>query len=465
MRTCRKHIATYFCTAASALAALAIHLAFPTLRSPLSALRPTRSALLIACLLFGCGGERAATTDGRKQVSVYLLLISTKQVEFYDWAEITFEAANPDVDIVIEQFPGSSLKDFEIKLRLRFSSRQAPDLFGAPEAVAGEYARLGLLEPAPDYIEEIVQEKALNAMARQAPYIDGTCYGVTSASVWQAMYYNKDMFREAGLDPERPPETWEELIDYADRLTIRNTAGAPIRTGLSLRKTGFKVGTAEKWFTFLYSAGGQAYNDAGTASAFNSPAGRDALAFYKTILFDENIDSVELEGDQQGFGQGRVAMFLREPHVIGWLQDNYPDLDFGVAPIPKGAESISSGGSYLWVVSKDSPHPDAAWRFVDFLMSDDVYARYAVVGGIIPMTKPVAALPQYSEDPYLKVFIEQEAAAVSPFPRMARASDIIGAYVERFCYGRIGIDDMLDRAQRDVDALLDRNKQRAAAGL
>jgi hypothetical protein len=48
---------------------------------------------------------------------------------------------------------------------------------------------------------------------------------------------------------------------------------------------------------------------------------------------------------------------------------------------------------------------------------------------------------------------------------MARASDIIGAYVERFCYGRIGIDDMLDRAQRDVDALLDRNKQRAAAGL
>jgi len=419
--------------------------------------------LLLIALLIGCGGEGAATADGRKEVRVYLLLISTKQVEFYQWAEQTYEEAHPDTDIIIEQFPGSSLKDFEIKLRLRFSSGQAPDVFGAPEAVAAEYARLGLLEPAPDYIERIVQEKALNAMARTAPYIDGTCYGVTNASVWQALYYNKDMFREAGLDPERPPETWDELLDYADRLTVRDPDGTPIRAGLSLRKTGFKVGTAEKWFTFLYSAGGQAYNDDGTRSMFNSPAGRDALGFYKAVLFDENIDSVELEGDQQGFGQGRVAMFLREPHVIGWLQDNYPDLDFGVAPIPKGAESISSGGSYLWTVSKDAAHPDAAWRFVEFLMSDDVYARYAVVGGIIPVTKPVAALPQYSENPYLKVFIEQEAAALSPFPRMARASEIVGAYVERFCYGRIGIDEMLERAQRDVDALLDRNKQSTSA--
>ena len=158
-------------------------------------------------------------------------------------------------------------------------------------------------------------------------------------------------------------------------------------------------------------------------------------------------------------------MFLREPHVIGWLDDNYPDLDFGVAPIPKDVASVSYGGSYLWTVSKDSPYPDEAWQFVDFLMSDEVYARYAVVGGIIPMTKPVAALPQYSENPYLKVFIEQDAAVVPPFPRMARASEIIGAYVERFCYGDIGIDDMLERAQRDVDALLDRNQKRTASNL
>ncbi|HMB91888.1 MAG TPA: extracellular solute-binding protein, partial [Rhodothermales bacterium] len=184
--------------------------------------------MLLIALLIGCGGEGAATADGRKEVRVYLLLISTKQVEFYQWAEQTYEEAHPDTDIIIEQFPGSSLKDFEIKLRLRFSSGQAPDVFGAPEAVAAEYARLGLLEPAPDYIERIVQEKALNAMARTAPYIDGTCYGVTNASVWQALYYNKDMFREAGLDPEAPPATWDEMVSMGKQLTKDGTWGIMI---------------------------------------------------------------------------------------------------------------------------------------------------------------------------------------------------------------------------------------------
>ena len=76
-------------------------------------------------------------------------------------------------------------------------------------------------DPEPPYIEHMVEENSVNEMARRAPYIDDICYGITSASVWTVLYYNKEMFREAGLDPEHPPRTWDELIDYADRLTVR----------------------------------------------------------------------------------------------------------------------------------------------------------------------------------------------------------------------------------------------------
>ena len=421
-------------------------------------------ATLLACsvILIGCGdgNQRAPSSDGRIPVRVFLLLISTKQVEYYRWAEQKYEAEHPDVDIIIEQFPGSSLKDFEIKLRLRFSSRKAPDVFFAEETVIAEYARLGLLAPAPPYIERMVQENSINEMVQRAPYIDDTCYGITSASVWTVLYYNKEMFREAGLDPEHPPRTWDELIDYADRLTVRRADGTPTRAGLSLRKTGFKPGTAGKWKTFLYSAGGRAYNDDGTRSAFNSEAGRAALDLYKTILFDKKIDSVDLEGDQQGFGQGRAAMFIREVHVVRWLQENYPGLDFGVAPIPAREASISSGGSYLWVVSKDSPHQEAAWRFIQFLMEDEAYEAYASIGGILPATKSVASLPKYSEDLHLKVFLEQQTALPTMFPRIGRAEDILGAYIERFCYGHLDAEKMLERAERDVNALLIRNRRR-----
>jgi ABC-type glycerol-3-phosphate transport system substrate-binding protein len=332
-------------------------------------------------------------------------------------------------------------------------------VFFAEEVVIAEYAHLGLLAPAPPYIEQMVQSNSINEITRRAPYFGNTCYGITNASVWSALYYNKQMFREAGLDPEHPPQTWDELLAYADQLTIRREDGTPIRAGLSLRKTGFKRGTAGKWFTFLYSAGGRPFSDDGTRSQFNSAAGRAALDLYRTVLFDKKIDAVALEGDQQGFGQGRVAMFMREAHVIRWLGEHYPDLEYGVAPIPAKTRSLSSGGSYVWVVSKDAPHQDAAWRFIEFLMQDEAYARYAAVAGIIPTMRSVAARPPYSEDPYLQAFLAQPVAPTPSFPRIGRASDILGAYIERFCYGRIGAEEMLERAQRDVDALLARNRR------
>ena len=374
----------------------------------------TLSALL---LLTGCGGDQhAASSDGRIPVRVSILLISTKQVAYYQRAEELFEAANPDVDIIIEQFPGSSLKDFEIKLRLRFSSGKAPDVFHANQSVVAEYAHLGLLAEAPPFIEEMVQSNSLNEMIRQAPCFNETCYGITADAVWTVLYYNKKMFEEAGLDPEQPPRTWDELIAYADMLTLRRDDGTLVRTGLSLRKTGYKPGTAEKWLTFLYSAGGQPFSDDGTEVRFNSKAGRDALDLYRTILFDRKIDAVTLEGDQAGFGQERVAMFLREMHVIRWLEEYYPDLSFGVAPVPGKMGSISSGGSYLWVVSKDSPHQEAAWRFIQFLMQDEMYSQYVNIGGILPVTRSVAA--QYAEDEYIKAFLEQDVAAPPPFPTL-----------------------------------------------
>jgi multiple sugar transport system substrate-binding protein len=439
-----------------------MHTLLHTVRSMRGAAAALALVLLLGAALVGCRQTQPERMpDGRIPVRVFLLLISTSQVEFYEWAEERFEAEHPDLDVIIEQFPGSSLRDFEIKLRLRFASGQAPDVFLAGENVVATFARLGLLAEAPPAIERMVQENSVNEMVRQAPYVNGTLYGIVSDAVWQALYYNKDMFREAGLDPERPPETWDEFLDYADRLTVRDADGDPVRAGLSLRKTGFKVGTAEKWLTFLYSAGGQPFSADGTRALFDSPAGRRAVGFYEEVLFDENIDAINLEGDQQGFGQGRAAMFLRESHVIRWLRENYPDLDFGVAPVPADVASISSGGSYLYTVSDDSPHPEAAWEFVEFLLSDEAYSRYVSIGGLLPTTKSIASLPQYRNDPYLQAFINQRVAPPARFPRSDRAYDILGAYIERFCYGQIGPDEMLERAAEDIDALLTVNHNRA----
>jgi multiple sugar transport system substrate-binding protein len=442
----------------------ALHMA-TRLRNPLFSKGVALGLIALLLLCAGCRDDAQEATGGRKPLRLFIMFISTQQADYFRWAEATYEAAHPDVDVIIEQFPGSSLKDFEVKLRVRYSSRQEPDLLMASDYISAPLARLGLLDEAPDYIERMVQENSLNEMVRDAPYIDGRLYGIVTDAAWQALYYNKAMFREAGLDPERPPRTWEELIDTADRLTVRRPDGTPVRAGFSVRKTGFKAGTADKWYTFLYSAGGTPYSEDGTRALFNSPEGREALDLYREILFDRHIDSVTHEGDQQGFGQGRVAMFLREIHVGRFLQENYPDLEYGVAPIPAGATSVSSAGTSLYAVSEASPHRDEAWRFVQFLMQDEAYGRYVSIGGILPMTRSVAGRPPFSTDPVMQVFLNQEVRSPGAFPMVARASDVMGGYIEQYCYGQIGADELLERAERDVNAVLARNRTEAASAM
>lgn len=415
---------------------------------------------MIALLMFGCTeGNQSRSSDGRKRVQAYLLLIDTRQVEYYEWAEKEYERRNPNVDIVIEQFPGSSLKDYEIKLRLRYSSGQAPDLFFIQADLLSELVSLGRVKEAPPFIEKLVNQEARSKSIREAPYFSGEAYGMTASASPTVLYYNKDMFRKAGLDPEQPPETWDELLEYAERLTVRDEEGNVTRAGLSLRKRGFKPGTAGKWFTFLFSAGGNAFTEGGEKAAFNSAAGREALDFYESILFDKTLDSIDLQGDQQGFGRGKAAMFMREVHVVRWLQKNHPNVNFDVAPVPKQDTSLSYAMPYVWTVSDQSAHPEEAWRFVEFLMSKEAYSRYAEIGGVVPVTKSVAEMPQFRDDPYLKTFLEQDLRPPEVFPRLGRAQGILGAYIERFTYGRMGVEETLRQAELDVNALLRRRRQ------
>lgn len=411
-------------------------------------------------LLLGCRNANSAfSPDGRKRVSLNLLLISTKQLEHYRWIEKSFEELHPDVDVVFEQFPGSSLKDYEIKLRLRFASGRAPDVFGLNVSVAGAMARLGLLDPAPPFIQDRVQGNSRTDMIRSAPYFDGLSCGIVSDAGPTVLFFNKDHYRTAGLDPNKPPATWDELIETADRLTLRDVNGEPTRAGLSLRKTGFKPGIAEKWLTFLYSAGGEPFDDRGTRATFNSDAGRTALEFYETVLFDRKIDSIELEGDQQGFAHGNSSMFIREVYVVQWLRDNFPNIDFGVAPIPALERSVSSGGPYMFVVSEDAVHKEEAWRLVEYMMSDEVYRRYAAIGGVIPAVASIANEPRYRDDEELAVFVAQDMIAIEPFPLDQRVTDLLGAYIERFCYGHLDVQTTLERAEADINKILAANSE------
>lgn len=93
-------------------------------------------------------------------------------------------------------------------------------------------------------------------------------------------------------------------------------------------------------------------------------------------------------------------------------------------------------------------------------MSDDVYARYAETMHEMPTLKSVAERPQFKNDPYLQVFINQPAYIPPKFPHDKRSLEILGAYLERFAYGHLSIEETLDRATEDINAHLQTNYAR-----
>ena len=207
--------------------------------------------------------------------------------------------------------------------------------------------------------------------------------------------------------------------------------------------------------TFFYSAGGVPFDEQGTVSYFDSPAGQAAFNFYDEVLFERKIDSVTLDGDQRGFGQGAVSMFIREDHVIHWLAEHFPDVEYGVAPIPPmdtTFTSYSSGGAFPMVVSNDSPNQEEAWRFLEFLLRDDVYLRYVTAVKAQPILRSVAALPQFNQDPSLRTYATQPVYLPPKFAHDKNSLEVIGTYVERFAYGHLSAEEAVRRMTDEINA-------------
>ncbi|MFD2974264.1 ABC transporter substrate-binding protein [Peribacillus deserti] len=209
---------------------------------------------------------------------------------------------------------------------------------------------------------------------------DGKPYAAPFNTDTRLLYYNKKAFKEAGLDPNKPPQTWKELEEYAKKLDVKK--------GSSYERIGFYPlwggYGAPSWMRNADE--GKNFFD-GDKLSINTPAKAEALTWLadwkkrygkKTI---EKWDAEFANGQTNPFVAEKVAMYTDTGTFYTQIRDSGKELDFGVAPIPaykEGARNWSDGGGFVLEVPKGSKHPKEAAEFIKYLTDVKAQKYWAV---------------------------------------------------------------------------------------
>jgi multiple sugar transport system substrate-binding protein len=223
---------------------------------------------------------------------------------------------------------------------------------------------------------------------------DGALWSFPFNKSVRCLYYNRDLFREAGLDPDAPPRTWQEYRAMAARLTVdRDGDGDADQYGLASQIT------VSMFETLLVQNGGSLLNDDETAVAFDSPEGVEALEFMADILVRDGSALLSQGFDYQNdFLAGNVAMIEGSSVSLAFFRDASGEpkyrFDLGIAALPAGKHDVQLVAGTDVVIFRSDPAREAeAWEFVKWFTDTEQTARWAAETGYLPVRRSAMTHP------------------------------------------------------------------------
>lgn len=316
-----------------------------------------------------------------------------------------YSKIHPNVTINIRQLPNAQQRAI---WTTAFESHTAPDVAWI-EAQVG-LANNGLI-PAPDWMVDYMEENFTD-YALSLCRVKGTYYGWNGAEVdaGQMLYYRKDLFQEAGLNPSNPPETTEELVEYAKKLTEFEGNGNMAQAGIALRYAGGPQGIGDKFSkyatAFLDTRKRFFYNNDYTDVIFDDAGWIKAGQFYQDLIFKHKVSNTTLPIPINAFGQGLAAMTNRESFFAGWLNENFPDAEYGIAPLVNGDYET---GAMPWLafqgVTVDAEYPEVAWDFNAFMINSQNELAIVKNNGGFSRLKEHQDLSFFKDLPYYETYL------------------------------------------------------------
>jgi len=351
------------------------------------------AAALALCL--GMATSASAATEVRVIVSHY----SDQTAPIFEAMAEEFEAANPDIDIVIEDVAWANLQQ---RLTTDIAGGTAPDISIIGTRWLVDFVENDVVEPLSSYMDDEFKSRFIETFMGPST-IDGEVYGLPVAASARAMYYNKALLEEAGVTA--PPATWDDLVAAAEKVSA---LGDDIH-GFGLQGGG-DTETDAYWYYSLWTHGGDILDENGQ-SGIASDAAIAATNRYKSLidagLTQPGVTNYNRQDVESMLKQGKVGMILSGPWLRGQMKEEAPDIDYGIAAIPQDSAQATYGVTDSIVMFADSEVKDAAWKFLsETAFIDKWRADFSQKEGFLPVFTSVAENDHFAGDPELKAFTD-----------------------------------------------------------
>jgi ABC-type glycerol-3-phosphate transport system substrate-binding protein len=406
--------------------------------------------LLAAILVFlplGCAQKPPA-----QDVTLKFVRIGNDAAEAEYWKSLItrFEAATPGIKI---QYDDAAVGEpMETKLNSMFSAGMGPDIIGhgimsvAARAVAKNY------QPVTKYFNTWEGKDDIMPSVLANGTFNKEVYGLAYSTTPYVFAYRKDLFSAAGLDPEKPPMTWDELKQYAEKLTVKE-GDRIITSGFSFPKS---AGNFVEFDCFVFGNGGR-YYDADGKPTLDTPEKAEAFTFLSSFIGNVSIPFSNTEINP--FINGNAAMTLiNNVALTGMLKNEAYKDKIGIAlpPSNTGKKQETFSGCNMLFIGGDCKNPDAAFKFISFaLTKEEVMKRATDLN--IPVTRNSQVKAFTALNPMNAIRASCVANGIG-MPRTTWAAafqKVRNTMVQEVLYSKASPEEALKKAQQ---ALLDEIK-------
>jgi ABC-type glycerol-3-phosphate transport system substrate-binding protein len=381
---------------------------------------------------------------------------SGSRAELFNTLVKEWNKANPSINLKGEY--GGSLWSMRDKLLTAIAGGAGPNLAEIDSYWTPIFAKPGSLVNLEPYIAQDKKfDKADLARASlQSTQYRGSSYSVPFNLSTIVLYYNKALFKAAGLDNTKAPADWAELVSSAQKLTIdKNGDGTPDQRGITFPNSA-NTGAVWYWLAFFFQQDGKLFNDSLNSGTFNSEAGVAATDLWRQLAREKLMS---LSPGSADFEAENAAMELSSSSVLGRYRDNMGNARFGLSALPKGkvAATVTGGGNMA--MFSNCPDKKAGWAVLSWLNSTQINKRWALSTGSIPVRQSVIETPEYGDyllsDPKGNIMMSTlKDAFIRPnVPEYGDASRIIAMAVEEAVFKDLDPKPLLDKAKADVDNL------------